>query len=48
MLRRLFPRPEDGNACHEPAFDPDLLPKEIRERLKEEEAIADKLHKNEK
>jgi hypothetical protein len=40
---RIFPRPEDGNPCHEAAFDPEMMPKAVQEKLEQakvqEEAV---------
>lgn len=33
ILDRVFPRPEAGNACREAAFDPDLMPDALREKV---------------
>ena len=38
IFGRIFPKPEDGNACHEAAFDPDLMPKAIRDKLEQEQS----------
>ena len=35
IFGRIFPKPEDGNACHEAAFDPDLMPKAVRDKLEQ-------------
>ena len=36
IFGRIFPRPEDGNACHEAAFDPEMMPKAVREKLEQD------------
>ena len=33
IFGRIFPKPEDGNACHEAAFDPEMMPKAVRDKL---------------
>jgi len=38
ILGRVFTRPEDGNACTEAAFDKDLMPTAMRQKLQEEES----------
>ena len=35
VLGRIFPQPEDGNACHEAAFDPEQMPEAMRKILDE-------------
>ena len=49
VLGRIFPRPEDGNACHEAAYDLDQMPKVMREKLEQAQAkeAADKCKENE-
>lgn len=46
VLGRLFPRPEDGNPCHEAAFDPDQMPGALREKV--ERAKSGKPEKSER
>ena len=49
VLGRIFPQPEDGNACHEAAFDPEQMPDAVREKLeqaKAKEAAAKSADKN--
>ena len=36
IFGRIFPRPEDGNACHEAAFDPEMMPKAVRDKLEQD------------
>jgi len=38
VFGRIFPKPEDGNACHEAAYDLDQMPKIMREKLEESQA----------
>jgi len=38
VFGRIFPKPEDGNPCHEAAFDPELMPKAVREKLEQAKA----------
>ena len=38
VFGRIFPKPEDGNPCHEAAFDPELMPKAVREKLEQAQA----------
>lgn len=44
VFGRIFPKPEDGNACHEAAYDLDQMPKVMREKLEQSQAreAADK------
>ena len=39
VLNRLVPKPEDGNPCHEAAFDPDLMPDAVRQALEKEKSL---------
>ena len=41
VFGRIFPKPEDGNPCHEAAFDPDLMPKAVREKLEQASAAEE-------
>ena len=38
VVGRIFPKPEDGNACHEAAYDLDQMPKVMREKLEQSQA----------
>jgi len=38
VFGRIFPKPEDGNACHEAAYDLDQMPKVMREKLEQSQA----------
>lgn len=38
VLGRIFPQPENGNACHEAAFDPEQMPEAMREKLEQANA----------
>ncbi len=38
VFGRIFPKPEDGNPCHEAAFDPDIMPQAIKEKLEQAKA----------
>lgn len=42
ILGRVFPKPEDGNACTEAAFDKDLMPTAMRQKLQEAEQCQKK------
>ena len=49
IIGRIFPQPEDGNACHEAAFDPEQMPEAVRAKLAEakaKEAAAKSADKN--
>ena len=35
VLGRIFPKPEDGNACHEAAYDLDQMPRDMRHKLEQ-------------
>ena len=38
IFGRIFPKPEDGNPCHEAAFDPELMPQAVRDKLEQAQA----------
>lgn len=49
VLGRIFPQPEDGNACHEATFDPEQMPEAVRgklEQVQEKENAAKPADKN--
>ena len=48
VFGRIFPKPEDGNACHEAAYDLDQMPRDMRKKLEQAQAkeAADKATAN--